>query len=127
VSVGTAQLATIRTQFNKTLPDLCTITKPSSTETRDSFGEVTTGSENVGTGVKCSYTETGGLEKLIAAGIASVGDMLVTLESSMIGLIESNMTIVVAARSPEPQRTFQVKRALESSLMVGVRVLCTES
>jgi hypothetical protein len=34
---------------------------------------------------------------------------------------------VVAARSPEPQRTFQVKRALESSLMVGVRVLCTES
>jgi hypothetical protein len=107
------------------LLDVATITGPG-TESRDSDGEVTTSDATIASNIKCAWHTLSGSEKLVASGIADIGDVVVRLESSMVGLITADMTITVAARSPQPEKVFRVKRALESSLMVGVRVLATE-
>jgi len=127
MSVSEAQIAEMRTAYDLTLRDLATVKKPSNTETRDAYGELTTADETVVSGVKCGYRILNGMERIVAGGQAAAGDVEIRFESSVAGVVKPEMTVVIEARDPLPERTFKVTRALETSLTVGARVIAVEA
>jgi hypothetical protein len=115
-----SQLAWMRERYNKTLDRTCTLSKPSDAETRDSYGEVTTEPETAATGVPYARMSTAGTERLVGASVVALGDYL--LRFGYDEVVEPEMTVT----DEDDGRVFKVKRQLDRSQQIGLRVLATE-
>ncbi len=111
-----------RSLQTRAMPDRFTIRTPG-TITNAGDGTWEEGITDV-EGVAGRWKVLDGSERIVAGGIASIGDVLVELEAFQ--TVTPGAALIVAARDSEPAHTFSVKRALPRSDGWVTSVLCTE-
>jgi len=124
MSIGVGELAEIRREAERFLPDLCTIRRYAA-PTQGAQGE-TPGSPTDVTGVPCRVAN-GGLsdqERVIAAQLTGIVDWIVSLSWNT----DVRQADQILWTDPGGAvRTLDVKSTGERSMMVQRRVLCSES
>lgn len=114
----------MRSLATESMPDVCDVTSPSTTETRDAYGEITTGETTTQNDIKCGYAPATGRELIAGGQVAEAGDYVLRFPANT--NVPANSTVVVAARGAALQRTFRVKAELHRSDEIHTRVLATE-
>lgn len=118
----TRRPAFARSLQKRAMPDTFTISAPGEV-TNAGDGTWSEGSTET-TDIAGRWKVLDGSERVVAGGIAAVGDVLVELEAAQ--TVGAGATLTVEARGDEPAHTFAVKLQLPQSDGWATRVLCTE-